>query len=1071
MIPRLAFCTIVAKNYLAYARVLAASVTRHHPEAAFYVLLVDDAAGFFDPAREPFPILTLSDLALPHPREMSFRYDVLELSTAVKPWLLSSLFARGHTQLVFLDPDIQVYRPLGPVVEALREAQVVLTPHLLAPTSDAKKPGERDILLSGTYNLGFLGLSQGAETDALLAWWQSRCRELCVVDTAAGLFVDQRWIDLVPGFLDSVRVLREPGCNVAYWNLAQRPLTGPAASPLVGGGPLYFFHFSGFDALRPDALSKHQDRFPAVEGEPLLSLTHAYSAALLAAGHQACLRWPYTHGTLADGHPISRELREVFRDQPLGRYPDPFAVQGKDTFLSHAISAGPDGGPAPLLHRIAAAWRAAGRPSGDGLSLWRRTILQLRGTSTPEAAGLAPLAARILLRRPDVREASLSPSGVVDRVRFLHWLAGDGVTQHQLKPAWCLSWLQETQTQGAVARVLDLYDANADLQRLFPMAFVEEHDTPAFVAYLMEHATDLGLDNATAARARAVAAENPVRRIAEILQARVDVRQAFPDALAWPGNPAFPSWLRQSGRQEYGLSEDSVLWFGRARAQHVCVRLQRMYESRSDWRERFPHAFSPFGRAAFLAWLQTSPEATPGFDVSGLRTLCPVENERPLDALRALHQRDGDLRARFPRAFHRPADTEGLLEWVESEAAPRFSLDAEWLHALRTEARAGGLVGEGARIVGYLRTESGMGELARSTARALAAVDYPLATLTLEDAPQRQADLTVRHENGGRAMPFTIVHANAPECWKLRQRIQRDQGSYLIGYWAWELDELPPEWGQAFPLFDELWTCSRFAAGAIGAAAPVPVQVAWPAVADLVPAPGARAALGVAPDEFMFLFLYDVLSETERKNPGGLIQAFRAAFRGDDRVRLVIKTSNAEMRRDEFCRVVDAARGLNVTVVDRYLGRADVLGLIQSCDAYVSLHRSEGFGFTLAEAMWLGKPAVATFYSGNTDFMTPWNSYAVPFRMAEIPSARGPYRVGAQWADPDLDAAAAALRLVFTDRDAAAEIARRGQADVRSLLSPRACGERMVRRLQAIAGGESAAPDTQALPVRRASGS
>src|SRR6185436_19793281 len=121
--------------------------------------------------------------------------------------------------------------------------------------------------------------------------------------------------------------------------------------------------------------------------------------------------------------------------------------------------------------------------------------------------------------------------------------------------------------------------------------------------------------------------------------------------------------------------------------------------------------------------------------------------------------------------------------------------------------------------------------------------------------------------------------------------------------------------------------------------------------------------------------------------------------------------------RDEFRRVVDAARDLNVTVVDRYLARADVLGLIQSCDAYVSLHRSEGFGFTLAEAMWLGKPAVATLYSGNTDFMTPWNSYAVPYRMVEIPAARGPYRVGAQWADPDLEAAAAALRLVFTDRE------------------------------------------------------
>ena len=139
MTPLPAFCTIVAKNYLAYARVLMDSLRRHHPDAAAYVLLVDDPTGFFDPAKEPFTVLQLADIPLPRPRELCFRYELLELATAVKPFFMAQLFARGHSPVIYLDPDIRLYRPLDRVLAALSEAQVALTPHITAPLLDIFK--------------------------------------------------------------------------------------------------------------------------------------------------------------------------------------------------------------------------------------------------------------------------------------------------------------------------------------------------------------------------------------------------------------------------------------------------------------------------------------------------------------------------------------------------------------------------------------------------------------------------------------------------------------------------------------------------------------------------------------------------------------------------------------------------------------------------------------------------------------------------------------------------------------------------------------------------------------------
>lgn len=1056
-----AVCTIVAKNYLAYARTLMKSLRLRHPDLALYVLFVDDIADFVDPRVEPFRCLGLADLPLPSPRELCFRYDVMELSTAVKPFLLRQLFARGHGKVLYIDPDIWVFRPLDELFAWLDEADVLLTPHLTGPLGDGKYPDERDILMSGTYNLGFLGIADTEQVDALLGWWADRCEFLCVSDITHGMFVDQRWMDLAPGLVDGVKIVRDPGYNLAYWNLKHRALSGPPDAPLANGSPVRFYHWSGFDPTKPTALSKHQDRFPAIQTEPLLAMAREYSAELLAAGYRTSTAWPYSLGFFKDGHPIAKEMRDLFRTHPPGRFPDPFEPSGDDSFVRWAITPPPAGGPAPLLEKVHQSFARIDRsprwkrtlPARVLRKVAVKTLVPLRD-ALRRRAPLAPLANRVLERRADVQQAFARPGGGVDRLEFVRWLSHDGVVHHKLKPAWAAAWLQEAEDVGVMRALLEFYDGDAEARLLFPQAFVEEHDADAFLAWIETHAPGRGFPAGSLPAVRRLFASRPGERVRAIYESRPDVQSAYPGALAAPV-PGFLGWLHLSGRAEHALSEDSVLFFERGLVQHACVRADADWAARPEWQALHPLARTPFGRDAFLAWLKTEDATIP----SGLARLCPPRGARPVDDLRALHRHDAEARERAPRAFEEPDDTDALWALVRA----RGTVTEEWLEEAR-RALPPTALREGATVVGYLRTESGMGELSRSTARALKAAGYPITTHDVDDAPQRQFDLSVAHEDRGHPLPYTIVHLNAPEAVRHARSLEPVlRGRHAIGYWAWELSELPDDWTEAFALFREVWTCSIHAATAIAKRAPVPVQAVWPALPDQAPSALGREDFGLPADRFTFLFLYDLLSESARKNPLGLLEAFRRAFRADDRVQLVIKTSNGDLRRDDWKRLAAAAEGLPVTLFDRYLSRADVLALLRSCDAYASLHRAEGFGYTMAEAMALGRPVVATHYSGNADFMTPWNSFPVPYRLVELDETHGRYARGQVWADPDLDAAAELMRSVVRDRERAAAVAERGREDVARQLSAEACGARIVARLRELSRLSS--PGTPAPPA------
>jgi len=331
-------CTIIAKNYVPFARVLARSFRVHHPGGAFFTLVVDDFEGFIDPRAEPFELITPDDLGIADFDRMAALYSVLELSTAVKPWLLEHLLhERGCENILYLDPDIQVFGSLQAIDDLISEHGLVVTPHLTSPMPrDGLKPSETDILIAGAYNLGFLGLRRGSRTDFLLEWWSERLRRDCVVAPELGYFVDQRWMDFAPGLVDDFHVLRAPEYNVAYWNLSGREVRRRDGGWSVNGRALRFFHFSGFDPEAPTTLSKHQTRIKLASNRPLAELCAQYGELLLDNGYLESKDWPYSYAELPLGIPLDGVIRDLYRESELAGTlrGDVFSPEGAREFIS-----------------------------------------------------------------------------------------------------------------------------------------------------------------------------------------------------------------------------------------------------------------------------------------------------------------------------------------------------------------------------------------------------------------------------------------------------------------------------------------------------------------------------------------------------------------------------------------------------------------------------------------------------------------------------------------------------------------------------------------------------------------
>ena len=392
-------CTIIARNYLAHARVLARSFFDHHAGGQFTVLLIDALEPVTKEPEDDFELLSVAEIGIPS-RElhrMAMLYDVMEFATAVKPSFLKTLLARGADEVTYFDPDIEIFRPLDDIAELAREHSIVLTPHTLSPLPhDRREPGEVTLLLAGMFNLGFIAV--GRKAAEFLDWWQERVARSGRVDPKRGEFVDQRWVDFVPSLFEHT-VLRDPACNVAHWNLGTRRFERVDGEYRVDGKPLRFFHYSGFDPEKPYLLSKFLGPEPQIllsEEPNLARICAEYAEKLFAAGYREAKAHRYAYGTLPNGVPVTARMRLLY-SEALTR-----AERGGGVEPPNPFGADPE-----------------------------RFIDFLNQPAHPSAPGMTRYLADLHARRPDLREAFPDPRWV-DGERFLRWAWTTGHHNEQL---------------------------------------------------------------------------------------------------------------------------------------------------------------------------------------------------------------------------------------------------------------------------------------------------------------------------------------------------------------------------------------------------------------------------------------------------------------------------------------------------------------------------------------------------------------------------------------------------------------------------------------------------------------
>ncbi|MEQ9330038.1 glycosyltransferase [Thalassobaculum sp.] len=414
---------------------------------------------------------------------------------------------------------------------------------------------------------------------------------------------------------------------------------------------------------------------------------------------------------------------------------------------------------------------------------------------------------------------------------------------------------------------------------------------------------------------------------------------------------------------------------------------------------------------------------------------------------------DPALRERFDLA--EPSGAAGLIEWWRTHRVPPPGSSGPVEQAA---VRPGNdEAATGVDLFGYTRGELGIGEDVRMLARALATTGVPHAAIDVRPDPSvrqddRRLDGILAEQPCHRAVVFAMTGVETVRVVATRGFAEL-RGRYVIGHWPWELPVWPGRWDGAYDLVDEIWTISRFTHDAFAGRAPVPVVIMPPAVE--LPADHGRwhrSDFGLPENAFLFHFSFDFLSYPHRKNPWACVEAFRRAFPSRrEPVGLVVKTMRAEHGSVAWRRLRRAAaEDPRIVLLDRTLSRSETIGLMASTDAYLSLHRAEGFGRGLAEAMLAGLPVIATGYSGTTDFVTEATGFPVDYRLVAVRPGQYPGGEKQHWADPDIDHAAARLRQVYEDADNTRLIAEAGRRHAEQAFSPLAAGARYRERLASL---------------------
>ncbi len=603
-----------------------------------------------------------------------------------------------------------------------------------------------------------------------------------------------------------------------------------------------------------------------------------------------------------------------------------------------------------------------------------------------------------------------------------------------------------TDQWSAARYCMDLLRSRSDLRQRFPHA-LSSGASGDFAKWLASTGGDqLHIPSAARAEILLVLDKDPGRRVRQSYLCRTDLRSAHPLGLTPVGRSAFFHWMMRHGQTEESLRIEEIWWFFLAAAENPAAELIRTYRFTPAWQSLYPNGLTVFGRRAFGTWF------TERFQISASWANpyhWPIDMSPARQIRETYHTRE-DWQVLHPDALTTWDGASSFLTWLASTESQLDDDVREWLSAISLTETAKELASPGVNIIGHFCYPSGLRTSVEAIGEGLrqAGVETSLRDLRTDksDEPNHAA------YTGSELFDTTLIHAQ-PEpffdtAYAQADLFERNPRAYRIGYWYWELEQIPEFWLKKGESLDELWTATKFVADALKQRFNIPVHTMFPGVRLGSFQRRALTDFGLDGErKFTFLFTFHMMSIMERKNPLGLIRAFKQAFSQGEPVALVLKTSFGNRHQAQLKELHAAARGANVSIIDQVFTQDETLSLMNACDAYVSLHRSEGLGLTMAEAMLLGKPVIATRYSGNLDFMDDSNSLLVDYSMVKVGQGKQPYEANASWAEPSVEHAARLMRQLYENQTSAAELGMKAKADLSERVSVEAAGVRMRDRL------------------------
>lgn len=336
--------TICSKNYLAQAFTLKESFLKYNSDKDFFIFLADRIEADIKRHDE---VISLSTDWIPKWEEMAFKYRVIEFNTSIKPFCINKLFNDGYEKVIYLDPDIYVTDSLDMITELLDEKDFVLTPHYCHLNLDFNGAvPENGILSVGIFNLGFCAVRNSSVGRDIIAWWMKQLSKWCFQDPQTGVFVDQKWMSLLPGFYQNeLCILQDAGVNVAIWNLHERKLLCENGKYFVEDiftkkkSPLLFFHFSGFDPYTSDYINRRHPNYNIKDFPSFKPIIEEYRELEYKNGYDYYSKLRYSFGYFDNGTmilPVNRGIYTKIED----KYPHPFSNEQLYRFFEklHLIS-------------------------------------------------------------------------------------------------------------------------------------------------------------------------------------------------------------------------------------------------------------------------------------------------------------------------------------------------------------------------------------------------------------------------------------------------------------------------------------------------------------------------------------------------------------------------------------------------------------------------------------------------------------------------------------------------------------------------------------------------------------